>query len=153
MATYFNDIYYCDALNGNIYNGFQSLTDNGTPIMMDLRTKSFDLGDNLHLKTVRSLKINGVNTGTLMHVYYSVNNGSTWNEMLNSSGTLGFQTTADLSQFIEFFVPVFDGSVPVSGANVMFRVVSSDAFACAILQMTPTVYVRKGKAITEAMAA
>ncbi len=153
MATYFNDIFYCDALNGKIYNGFQSVTDNGTPIVMRLRTKAYDLGDNLKMKTARSLKLTGVNTGTLVTVSYSVDRGSTWNIMRNSSGTLSYQTASDLSQFIEYFIPNFDGTVPVSGRTIMYEILSSDAFPCVILQIAPTVYVHKGKAVREAMAA
>lgn len=151
FLTYFNDAFYGDSTVGKIYNAFNLPTDNGTAIVMDGRTKAFDNGDDLHLKTVRSLKVTGANTGTTIHAYYSVDKGTTWIEMVNSSGTLGYTTTADLSKFVEYFIPLYDGVNPTSGRTVMFRVVSSDIFPCQILRLTPTFFMRKGKAITEAM--
>jgi len=152
MATYFNDAFYCDATNGKAYNGFQLPTDNGTPIVFDLRTKCFPFGDDEHLALPRACRIKGVNTGTTIHVYYSVDKGITWIEMLNSSGSLGYATTNDMSAFNELFVPNFASGSPTSGTTIMFRVVSSDAFKCQILKIRPTVYVRKGKYVAEANA-
>lgn len=152
LGTFFNDAFNGDSTNGNIYNMFKLPTDNGTNIVMDGRTKAFDQGDNLHLKTVRSCRVTGVNTGTTIHTYYSVDRGTTWVEMVNSSGTLGYTTTNDGMEFVEYFIPLFDGVASTSGRTVIFRVVSSDAFACSILRVSPTLYMRKGKAITEAMA-
>lgn len=152
MGLYFNDAFYAEASSGKVLNAFKLPTDNGTNIMFDLRTKCFDLGDNQRLKSVRSCKVVGVNTGTTIHVYYSVDRGASWIEMLNSSGVVGYQTSVDESQFVEYFIPNYDGSEPTSGRNIMFRVVSSDAFPCQILQVSPTLYAHKGKAITEAMA-
>lgn len=152
MGTYFNDAFYGDSTIGKIYNAFNLPTDNGTAIAMTVRTKAFDVGDDLHLKTVRSLKVTGVNTGTTIHAYYSVDKGTTWVEMVNSSGTLGYTTIGDLSKFVEYFIPLFDGVHSTSGRTVLFRVDSLDTFSCQILRLTPTVYMRKGKAITEAMA-
>lgn len=152
FGTYFNDAFYGDSTVGKIYNAFNLPTDNGTAIAMTVRTKAFDVGDDLHLKTVRSLKVTGVNTGTTIHAYYSVNKGTTWVEMVNSSGALGYTTTGDLSKFVEYFIPLFDGVSSTSGRTILFRVDSLDTFPCQILRLTPTVYMRKGKAITEAMA-
>lgn len=152
LATYFNDAFYCDSTNGHVYNAFKLPTDNGTNIMFDLRTKCFDFGDNDRLKIVRSLKVTGVNTGTTIHTYYSMDRGNTWVEMLNSSGTLGYATTTDNSEFVEYFVPDYSSTSPLTGRNVIFRITSADAFPCSILQITPTVKMRKGKAIREAGA-
>jgi hypothetical protein len=127
-------------------------TDNGTNIAFDLRTKCFDLGDNLRLKTIRSCKVTGVNTGTTIHTYYSVDKGATWIEMLNSSGTTGYTTGISGSQFIEYFIPNFqrdlrdirsDGYVP---RYVERRVPVPN------LAISPVLYLHKGKAIPEAMA-
>jgi hypothetical protein len=152
MGLYFNDAFYGDSTAGKILSGFALPTDNGTPIAFDLRTKCFDLGNNLALKTIRSCKVTGYNTGTTIHTYYSVDKGATWIEMLNSSGTTGYTTTNDGTPFIEYFIPNFNGVNPTSGATVMFRITSSDAFPCQIEQISPVLYLHKGKAIPEAMA-
>ena len=150
MGTYFNDAYYADSTTGKVYSAFALSTDNGTAISFDLRTKAFGAADNIHLKVVRSLKVAGTNTGTTIHAYYSVDLGGTWVEMLNSSGTTGYATTADSSEFTEFFVPTFSGASPTSGRTIIFRVTSTDSFPCAIRQLSPSYYVRKGKGISEA---
>lgn len=152
MALYFNDAFNCDSGNGNIYNMFKLATDNGTNISFDMRTKCFVFGDDEHLSIARSCRVKGVNTGTTIHVYYSVDKGSTWCEMLNSSGTLGYTTTNDLSTFNEYFVVNFDGGNPVAGTGILYRVLSSDQYPCSIQKIKPTAYIRKGKVVTEAMA-
>lgn len=152
MALYFNDAFNCDSNNGNVYNMFKLDTDNGTPIVFDMRTKCFVFGDDEHLSIARSVRVKGVNTGTTIHVYYSVDKGSTWCEMLNSSGALGYTTTNDLSTFNEYFVVNFNGGNPVAGTGIIYRVVSSDQYACSIQKIKPTAYIRKGKVVTEAMA-
>lgn len=152
MALYFNDAFNCDSTNGHIYNMFKLATDNGTPISFDMRSKCFVFGDDDHLSIARSVRVKGINTGTTIHVYYSVDLGSTWCEMLNSSGTLGYTTTNTLSAFNEYFVVNFDGGNPIAGTGIIYRVVSSDAFPCSIQKIKPTAYIRKGKVVTEAMA-
>lgn len=152
MALYFNDAFNCDSTNGNIYNMFKLDTDNGTNISFDMRTKCFVFGDDEHLSIARSVRVKGVNTGTTIHTYYSVDLGATWNEMLNSSGTLGYTTTNDGSAFNEYFVVNFDSGAPVAGTGIIYRVTSSDQYACSIRKIKPTAYIRKGKVVTEAMA-
>lgn len=152
MALYFNDAFNCDSTNGNILNMFKLATDNGTNISFDMRTKCFVFGDDEHLSIARSCRVKGVNTGTTIHAYYSVDKGATWCEMLNSSGTLGYTTTNDLGTFNEYFVVNFDGGNPVAGTGIIYRVTSSDQYACSIQKIKPTAYIRKGKVVTEAMA-
>lgn len=152
MALYFNDAFNCDSTNGKAYNMFKLNTDNGTSIAFDMRSKCFVFGDDEHLSIARSVRVKGVNTGTTIHVYYSVDKGSTWCEMLNSSGTLGYLTTNDLSTFNEYFVVNFDGGDPVAGTGIIYRITSSDQYACSIQKIKPTAYIRKGKVVTEAMA-
>lgn len=152
MALYFNDAFNCDSANGKIYNMFKLATDNGTPISFDMRTKCFVFGDDEHLSIARSVRVKGINTGTTIHVYYSVDLGSTWCEMLNSSGTLGYTTTNTLSTFNELFIANFNGGNPLAGTGIIYRIVSNDAFPCSIQKIKPTAYIRKGKVVTEAMA-
>lgn len=157
MGLFLSDAYNGDSTLAHIYNMFKLTTDNGSPITFDLRTKCFNWatqqqGDNIHLKVVRACKLKGVNTGTLLHMYYSIDRGISWIEMLNSAGTLGLQTDTSGTQFVEYFIPNFDGSVQISAPNLMFRVVSSDAFPATILTVEPVVYIRKGKFIREEAA-
>lgn len=152
LGTYFNDAFYGDSVLGRILNAFNLPTDNGTPIMFDLRTKCVVYGDDDHYGIVRSLRVKGVNTGTTIHAYYSPDFGLNWYEMLNSSGVVGYTTPNTMTVFDEYFIPVFDGSVPVSGIGFIYRVTSSDAFPCTIRKLQPMAYVRQGKYIAEATA-
>jgi hypothetical protein len=86
-----------------------------------------------------------MNTGTTIHAYYSVDRGTTWIEMLNSSGTTGYTTSTDLNKFNEYFVPNYDIGQSVGGVTVMFRVTSTDAFPCSILTLKPELNVRNGR--------
>lgn len=149
LGTYFNDLYYGSSISGDVLNAFKQNTENGSNIILDLRTKCFDYADKLHLKTVRSLQVTGVGTNTLLHAYYSLDRGTTWIEMLNSSGILGFQTPNDGMEFTEYFIPNFDGSAQTGGRTIIYRLVSADQYPCTILEMAPTAYVRQGKALRE----
>jgi hypothetical protein len=154
MSLFFGEAYDGESTSGTILKMFQAITDNGTPITFDLRTKCWNwatpqTGDNIHLKVIRSCKVKGVNTGTLLHMYYSIDRGNNWIEMLNSSGTLGYQTDLSGNQFVEYFIPNFNGLAQISAPNLMFRIVSNDAFPATILTLEPQVYIRKGKFIRE----
>lgn len=144
MGLYFNKLYYGDATAGNIFLKFA-----GLPSAFDVQTKCLDYQDSQVLKIVRSLGLKAVGTGTTIHVYYSIDRGNSWVEMLNSSGTAGFVTPSNGLEFTEFFGPLADGTVPLSGRNIIWRITSSDAIPCKIIKIVPVVYRRKGKYITE----
>lgn len=147
MGLFFQLPYYLDGVRNNIYQWQVSLDGTGSlPFMMDVRTKAFNLSDVSNLKNVRSLWVNGLNTGTTIHAYYSLDRGQTWIEMLNSlTGTTGYTSTVDDNIFNAFFVPDYALGQSVEAVEVMFRVTSSDAFPCQIVFMRPTVYQRSGR--------
>jgi len=143
LLLYFNTLYFSDGVNGNIYNGFIAPTDNGTPIVMDVRTKAWHEADDIFLKLPRGLKVTGLHTGTLIHAYYSMDRGNTWVEMFNEMGAFGYQTTTSGLEFVTLFVPDADTLAP--GRTLMFRLVSPDMFPCSIINFEPTMYSRKGR--------
>lgn len=143
FLSYFNTLYFTDGLSDNIFNGFIANTDNGTPIVMDVRTKAWNSSNDLFLKVPRAFKVTGINTGTTIHTYYSIDRGATWIEMLNEQGAFGFVTDNSLTEFVILFVP--DATTLVSGRTLMFRIVSSDSFPCSIMNYTPSFYSRKGR--------
>lgn len=145
LSLFFNQPFYCDAIRKFIYQWLTPPTGTSTAIMMDVRTKAFDLGLLDNLKNVRSFRVVGINTGTTIHAYYSVDRGTTWTEMLNSDGALGYITTTDGNKFSSYFVPDYSALSQFSGTTVIFRVTSADAFPCEIITMEPTLYVRQGK--------
>lgn len=145
LGLFFNEPFYCDAARNNIYQWLTPTIGTGSAISMDVRTKAFDLGDVNTLKVVRSLRVTGINTGTTIHTYFSVDRGETWIEMLNVAGTLGYVTTTSGSRFSQYFVPDFDTSAVISGTTIMYRVTSTDANPCTIMQLEPVLYTRNGK--------
>lgn len=151
LGLFFNQSFYIDAVRPNIYQWLIAPDGTGAGINMDVRTKAFDLGDYDHLKNPRSLRVMGINTGTTIHAYFSVDRGQTWIEMLNVNGVIGYTTTTDGSKFYQYFVPNYDISQVVAGVTIMFRVTSTDAFPCKILALEPELTVRSGKYLGEAL--
>lgn len=149
LGLFYNQPFYFDAIRKDIYQWLIAPTGTGTSIVMDVRLKAFDLGDINHLKVVRSLRLTGLNTGTTFHVYYSVDRGTTWTEMLNVDGVLGYTTTTDGNKFSQYFVPTFIPGQNTSGNTIMFRVTSLDAFPAVIMTLEPVLYVRSGKYLEE----
>lgn len=151
LSLFFNQPFYCDAVLKKINQWLIPATGLGEVITMDVRTKAFNGNDEDHLKNVRSFRVTGLNTGTTVHAYYSVDRGTTWFEMLNVQGVAGYVTTNDGSKFNVYFVPDYDAGNPVSGVTVMFRIVSADAYPCNIMTMAPGLYVRAGNYLEEAL--
>lgn len=146
LSLFFNQPFYCDAVRKYIYQWLTPPTGTSDAVVMDVRTKAFDLNLQENLKNVRSCRVNGINTGTTIHAYYSVDRGATWIEMLNIDGNVGYTTTTDGNEFSMYFVPDY-ATGDVSGTTIMFRVTSTDAFPCEIMIIEPTLYVRQGKYI------
>jgi hypothetical protein len=143
LLLFFNTLYFTDGTNGNIYNGFIAPTDNGTPIVMDVRTKAWSSADNIFLKMPRGLKVTGLHTGTTIQAYYSPDRGNTWIEMLNENGVTGYTTNTSGLEFVVLFVP--DATTLNSGRTLMYRIVSSDSFPCSIINFEPSMYTRKAR--------
>ena len=147
LSLFSNLPYFLDAIRTYIYSWLVAIPTNGSgsAITMDVRTKAFDAQDYQHLKSPRSLEVTGINTGTTIHAYYSLDRGTSWIEMLNTNGTLGYMTTTDGSKFYQYFVPDYNLGNAVSGITIMFKVTSTDAFPCKILNIDPELIVRAGK--------
>jgi hypothetical protein len=145
LSLFFNQPFYMDGIRKYIYSWLIPATGVGPGIAMDVRTKAFDAQDHEHLKNPRSLRVMGINTGTTIHAYYSIDRGTTWIEMLNVNGVVGYTTTSDGSKFYEYFVPDYSLGNDLSGVTIMFRVTSMDAFPCEILSIDPEIVVRSGK--------
>lgn len=151
LSLFFNQPFYCDALVKFIYQWLIPSTGTSESITMDVRTKAFDLLNVNNLKNVRSFRVTGINTGATIHTYYSVDRGTTWCEMMNVQGTLGYTTSNNGNKFNVYFVPDYSAIVPVAGTTVMFRVVNADAYPCNIMTMEPSIWVRKGNYVGEAL--
>lgn len=151
LSLFFNQPFYCSAVARNVYQWLVP-PNNTESITMDVRTKAFDLLNTNNLKNMRSFRVTGINTGTTIHAYFSTNRGSTWVEMLNPAGTLGYTTSTDGNKFNTYFVPDYSAAnVQFAATTLMFRVTSTDSFPCKLMTMEPELYVRKGKYLSEAI--
>ncbi len=148
FLSYFNTLYFTDGVSDKIFNGFIADTDNGAAIVMDVRTKAWNAQNDLFLKVPRAFKVTGVNTGTTIHAYYSIDRGTTWIEMVNEQGNVGFVTDISKTEFVVLFVP--DALTLVSGRTLMFRITSSDQSPCSIMNYVPSFYSRKGRYLSNA---
>lgn len=149
LSLFYNQPFYFDAIRKNMYQWLISPTGTGAAIVTDVRTKAFDLGDINKLKVVRSLRVTGLNTGTTIHAYYSVDRGTTWTEMLNVNGTLGYVTSTNGNKFSQYFVASFDPGQETSGNTIMYRATSIDAFPLTLVTLEPVLYVRSGRYLEE----
>ena len=143
LLLFFNTLYFTDGITDSIYNGFIAPTDNGTPIVMDVRTKAWSENKDLFLKIPRGFKVTGLHTGTTIHAYYSPDRGNTWIEMLNENGVTGYTTNTSGLEFVMLFVPNAD--TLNSGRTLMYRLVSYDAFPCSIINFEPSMYTRAAR--------
>lgn len=154
MGLFFNKPYYGSASNGQFINFLQGLTDSGTAIIWDVRTKAFDFANQYDpnaadaLKILRSVEITGLNTGAVITPYFSVDNGTTWLPMLDSNGNSTVTTTSDNSRYVRALYPNFADTNVVSGRTIMFRLYNSDANAVEIHRIKLDAWIRKGQVYT-----
>jgi hypothetical protein len=148
LSLFFNQPFYLDAVRDYLYQWLIPANGTGNAIPMSVRTKAFDFGNIENLKAVRSCRIKGLETGTTIHAYYSIDRGTTWVEMIDSlTGNLGYTTGTSGNAFYRQFVPNWDPATATDemyGLTVMFRVDSNDNFPCSIMNIEPNVYVHTG---------
>jgi hypothetical protein len=63
--------------------------------------------------------------------------------MVTSLGSATYTTTSDEQNFYVRFRPVWDGSNPISGRTIMYRVFSNDINAVEISSLETTAFLRQ----------
>jgi hypothetical protein len=132
FSYFFNRPYFGLASSGQIRRFIEGTTDAGTNIVFDYRTKAFDYSTAYRknaskMKVVGEVVLHGVNTGAAFQVFYSVDNGATFINMITNSGSTTFTSTSDETDFHVRFRPLWDGSNDIDGRTIMYRVLNSDA--------------------------
>lgn len=154
LGLFFNKPYYCSAASGQFVQWLTGLTNSGTPIAWDVRTKAFDFATQYSpdfseaTKIVRKVSLTLMNTGATIFPYYSVDNGTTWLSLCDqaSNGATSFTLGTDDSRVVKTLYPNFaDGNV-VGGRTVMLRLYSNDAFSVEVHKLQLDVSVRPGQA-------
>lgn len=131
FSFFFNRPYFGLATSGQIRKFLDGITDAGVAIEFDWRTKALDYStqyqDNTSkVKVVGEVILNGVNTGAIYQVFYSVDEGDTFIAMYSSDGLTSYTSATDGKDFFVRFRPLWDGSNPISGRTIMYRVHSND---------------------------
>jgi len=148
FSFFFNLPYLGLAGSGRIVKFLEGLTDSGVAIQFDFRTKAFDYStqyqnNSSKVKVVGEVILQGTNTGATLQVFYSTDLGETFIAMVTSEGSASYVTASDGQNFYKRFRPLWDGSNPISGRTIMYRVYSNDINAVEIASLETTAFLRQ----------
>jgi hypothetical protein len=149
FSLFFNKPYYGRASAGQVIQFLSAVTDQGTNITFDVRTKAFDFfnpkdpDSGQAFKFLREAYVTGVGTGATLTCYYSIDEGTTWRNMQDGDGNTSF-TPVNGVRFTKWMTPVFTDGLGMSGRTIMFRIYSSDAHAVEVHNIRMAVTIRKG---------
>lgn len=135
MGLFFNDAYYGSSLEGKFVKWLDPsvTTDQGLAIEMDMRSKAYsnELGDETKAKIVRQVVMKYINTGAAIYVQYSLDNGTTFIDMVdNETGLMYVQTDTSGALSAVGFSAI--SGLLSSGRTVMFRIYSNDIYPVEI---------------------
>lgn len=129
MGTFFNDAYYGSSTVGQMVKWLdpQILTDQGTNIELDVRTKAFshEIGDETKAKIVRQMVLKIVGTGATVAPFYSMDNGTTFIPMLDIETGLPYYESNNDGRLVTIRFSALSGTM-TSGRTIMFRLHSED---------------------------
>lgn len=148
FGLFFDSPYYGNALSGDIVRFLQGVTNLGTPINFDVRTKDVQLteggSDDLMTKIIKQVTLTGAPTGAEYTVYFSVDEGATWVVMNTDQGATTFTAPTTGPRWDQKFVANFDVGQITYGRTLQVRVQSNDENEVQIHKIRIKGYVRKG---------
>lgn len=138
MGTFFSDAYYGSSIVGQMVKWLDPavLTDQGTDIAMDVRTKAFsnELGDETKAKMVRQLTVKVLGTGAEITPFYSLDEGTTFIPMIDIETGLPSYITNNDGRLVTIRFSALSGQLS-SGRTIMFRLFTEDEFAVELHSM------------------
>lgn len=148
FSYFFNRPYFGLATEGRIRKLLEGLSDAGAAIEFDVRFKAADYSTQYQnnaskVKVVGEVVLRGINTGAAFQLFYSVDMGETFIPMLTSSGSSTYTSGSDGQNFYVRWRPTWDGSNPIAGRTIMYRVYSNDMNAVEINGLEGTAFLRK----------
>jgi hypothetical protein len=146
-VSMFYAVPYYGTTGGKIIRFFDGLTDAGTNITMDVRTKAFDFTDITKRKALRSVTVTGLNTGATFYPYYSTDEGVTWIALYDSLGAASFTVGTDGSEFIRKLSPRWPNEI--NGKTLSVRVVEASAYEAEIHNITINAFLREGEILSD----
>lgn len=147
FSFFFNNPYFGLSTIGTIRRFLSGLTDAGAAIEFDVRFKASDFStqyqnNSSKVKVVGEVILQGINTGATLQLFYSVDMGKTFYPLYTSSGSVNYVTTTDGENFYVRFRPVWDGSVPIAGRTITYKIYSNDVNSVEIKGLEATAFLR-----------
>lgn len=150
LGFFFNDPYFGKSTSGVIGKFLEGLTDLGTNIEVDIRTRAFDYSTNFFdnsefTKVPESVIIEGRGTGAAYDVSYSFDRGQTFTSMIDvQTGNTVF-TTADDD---ELFRRVFRAPDNSGDRTIVYRIHTNDASDVKLHRVKATAFLTQREPIT-----
>lgn len=149
FSYFFNRPYYGLSSTGQIRKFLEGYLDGTSNIEFDVRTKAFDFSTPYKdvgekLKIVGELIIHAKNTGALLQLMYSVDEGENWYPFYTLSGASSYQTTTDGKDFFLRVKPSWSNGNPIAGQHLMYRIYNNDQYQVEVHTIKAQAIVRKG---------
>lgn len=149
FSYFFNVPYYSSATAAQVVQFLSGTSDQGTPITMIVELKSMDFGDLEHRKIVRKVYIRGKNTGAVYQVLASVDEGLTYQNMIDTAtGLITYPSTTNGDRFVRrFVIPFTVGNVDYAGLKIRIKVIEQTAAYAEIDAIKVEAWIRAGELV------
>jgi hypothetical protein len=147
MSFFFNNPYYGDAVQGKIIRFLEGLSDQGTPIELQVNTKAYNGSTEYSdyegkVKVLDNMILSVKNTGATYDVSYSVDDGTTFYPMYDTNGNNSWVTGTDGRELLKYLRPSYVNSIP-TGYTVLFKIHNNDMKECEIKNWKAEMFVRE----------
>ena len=145
FGFFFNDPYFGRSDSGVIGKFLEGLTDLGTNIEMDVRTRAMDFSSNFFdnsefIKVPEGFILEGRGTGATYDVSFSLDGGDTFTNFIDiSTGSTTYTTTNDDKLFSRLFrAPESNGA-----RAIIYRIHSNDEFDVKVHRMKMSAFITR----------
>lgn len=149
FGFFFNDPYFSQSTAGVIGKFLEGLTDLGTNIEIDVRTRAFDYSSNFFdnsefTKVPESFMIEGRGTGATYDVSYSLDDGDTFTNFIDVvTGSTTFTTTND----DKLFSRVFRAADNNGARAIIYRIHTNDEFDIKLHRIKASAFITRREPI------
>jgi hypothetical protein len=149
FGFFFNEVYFgssTSAVVGKFLEGFEDL---GTDIEIDIRTRAFDFSEQYFgvsefEKIPESVILEGLGTGATYTVSYSLDNGDTFTNFIDTlTGTTSYTTTNDDQLFARIFRVDTDTNGLAGAKTIMYRISTNDAYDIKLHRIKAATFVTR----------
>jgi len=149
LGFFFNDPYFGKSTSGVIGKFLDGLTDLGTDIEIDIRTRAFDFSSNFFdnsefTKVPEAIMLEGRGTGATYDVSYSVDGGETFTYFIDVvTGLTTYATTND----DKLFSNVFRATDATGARAIIYRIHTDDEFDIKLHRLKMTSFITQREPI------